>query len=119
MSNVIDTTTTEVAILMDDHVDKYNPGTQTFRLQTINGLQQNTRTVETTQVELPFLMNDDPSAIRLSEVKKAAVIKLPLPREVTRNFPKKFIPVGTRFIVSFNSGDITKPVIIGREDNDK
>nr|DAE82534.1 MAG TPA: type VI secretion system component [Caudoviricetes sp.] len=27
----------------------------------------------------------------------------------------KFIPPGTRFLVSFTSGDITKPVIVGRE----
>ena len=112
---VTDTSTTEVAILMDDHVNKYRPRVQTFRLQSINGLQNNSRDVETTYVSVPHLMNEDTSKIKFGKVKKSAVIKLKLPREVTRSYPKKFIPVGTRFIVSFNSGDITKPVIVGRE----
>ena len=88
---VTDTSTTEVAILMDDHVNKYRPRVQTFRLQSISGLQNNSRDVETTYVSVPH------------------------PIEVTKSYPKKFIPVSTRFIVSFNSGDITKPVIVGRE----
>ncbi len=37
----------------------------------------------------------------------------------TRNFPKKFIPIGTRFLVSYTGGDISKPVIVGREFDDE
>lgn len=114
MNDSIDMQTTEVAILLDDYVDKYNPGIQTFKLQSVVGLQENSRAVTTTYNTVPNLMNKDKN-IRLSRVKTAPVIKLELPREICRNFPTKYIPVGTRFIVSFNSSDITKPVIIGRE----
>lgn len=115
MPNVVDMNTTEVAILLDDHVDKYHPGIQTFRLQTIAGLNTNTRAVYSTQSRIPNLMNKDTSALQFNPVNTGSVVKIKLPREITRNFEKKFIPVGTRFIVSFNSGDITKPVIVGRE----
>lgn len=114
MNDSIDMQTTEVAILLDDYVDKYNPGIQTFKLQSVVGLQENSRAVTTTYNTVPNLMNKDKD-IGLSRVKTAPVIKLELPREICRNFPTKYIPVGTRFIVSFNSSDITKPVIIGRE----
>lgn len=114
MNDSIDMQTTEVAILLDDYVDKYNPGIQTFKLQSVVGLQENSRAVTTTYNTVPNLMNKDKN-IGLSRVKTAPVIRLELPREICRNFPTKYIPVGTRFIVSFNSSDITKPVIIGRE----
>lgn len=117
MSNIVDMDTTEVAILLADHVDKYHPGTQPFRLQSISGLNTNNRQLNTTQVSVPNLMNKDKSTILTHSVNTSAVVMINIPTEVTRNFPKKFIPVGTRFIVSFNSGDITKPVIVGREFN--
>ena len=115
MNNIIDMNSTEIAILLDDNVDKYHPGIQTFRLQSIAGLNHNTRSVNSSIPRVANLMNKDKSAINNSTVNTGSVMKIKLPREVTRNFEKKFIPVGTRFIVSFNSGDITKPVIIGRE----
>lgn len=114
MSEVTDMATTEVAILLDDFVDKYNPGIQVFKLQSISGLQNNDRTITTEGVSIPNLMNKNKD-IGLSKIQTSSVIKLQLPREVTRNFPYKFIPKGTRFTVTFDSGDITKPRIIGRE----
>ena len=45
----------------------------------------------------------------------ASNLLLELPKEVARNYPKKFIPPGTRFLVAFIGGDLTKPVIIGRD----
>ena len=109
----IDPTTTEVAILLDDAVNKYHPGTQVFRLQSVAGLKENSIAVETDNVDIPNLMNK--KRPNFGQVNMSSVVKLELPRDVTRNFPMKFIPAGTRFIVSFNSGDIIKPVIVGRE----
>lgn len=110
-----DLATTEVAILLDDSVNKYHPGLQVFRLQSVNGLQNNSTTITTVPIMTQNLMNKDPNSVGWSEAKTMAVVKLELPRDVTRNYPTKFIPAGTRFIVSFTSGDMTKPIIIGRE----
>lgn len=114
--DVSDTSTTEVAILLDDAVNKYHPGMQVFRLQSLNGLQENSNAISTIPVNIPQLMNKDDD-LGLTDVRTTACLKLELPREVVRNYPLKYIPAGTRFIVSFNSGDITKPVIVGREYN--
>ena len=108
-----DPSTTEVAILIDDMVNKYHPGVQVFRLQSINGLQENDNTVQTIKLSTPNMMNKE--KVDLGQAKLTAVVELELPRDVTRNYPVKYIRAGTRFIVSFNSGDITKPVIVGRE----
>lgn len=108
-----DTSTTEVAILIDDSVNKYHPGLQTFRLQSISGTQDNSNAIDHQQVNIPNLMNKNP--VNFSQAHLTSVIQLELPRDVTRNYPLKFIPAGTRFLVTFNSADITKPVIVGRE----
>lgn len=113
-NSVVDTATTEIAILLDDAVNKYKPGVQIFRLQSVTGLKENSNAVDTIDVNIPHLMNKDKN-LPLSQAYMSSVIKLELPRDVTRNYPLKFIPAGTRFIVSFNSGDTTKPVIVGRE----
>ena len=97
----------------DDAVDKYKPGKQVFRLQSVSGLNNNSTAIETVAINVPNLMNKNRPD--LTEVHTSACCKLDLPRDVTRNYPLKFIPAGTRFIMSFNSGDITKPVIVGRE----
>ena len=109
-----DISTTEVAILIDDAVNKYHPGVQVFRLQSISGTQTNSNDVITQQINIPNLMNKE-NNIGFSEAHLTCVVKIELPRDVTRNYPVKFIPAGTRFIVSFNSADLTKPVIVGRE----
>lgn len=110
-----DTSTTEVAILIDDSVNKYHPGVQTFRLQSISGTMNNDNSIITQHINIPNLMNKDRGSLEFSEAYLTSVVKLELPRDVTRNYPLKFIPAGTRFIVSFNSADLTKPVIVGRE----
>lgn len=112
----MDSATTEIAILLDDSVNKYHPGEQVFRLQSINGTQENSTDIMTEDIRIPNLMNKD-NNVPFSKANYTAVVKLQLPRDVTRNYPLKFIPAGTRFIVSFTSGDLTKPVIVGREFN--
>lgn len=112
----MDSATTEIAILLDDSVNKYHPGEQVFRLQSINGTQENSTDIITEDIRVPNLMNKDGN-VPFSKANYTAVVKLQLPRDVTRNYPLKFIPAGTRFIVSFTSGDLTKPVIVGREFN--
>jgi hypothetical protein len=67
-------------------------------------------------------MNKYTDGLTPMPVKKSAAIKLKLPVSVTRTYPtSKFIPAGTRFVVSFIGGDLSKdPVIIrGEWEDDK
>ena len=53
-----DPSTTEIAILLDDAVDKYHPGEQVFKLQSITGMKDNSNTIDTTKISIPNLMNN-------------------------------------------------------------
>lgn len=112
--NYKDYNTTEIAILLAT-CDKYTPGFQPFRLQKLVGLQENSTDIVTSNIDTTNIMNADTSNLPISQTKTSSVIKIEIPYEVSRRYPVKFIPPGTRFIVSFSSGDITKPVIIGGE----
>ena len=105
----------DVAILLDDRVNKYNPGFQIFKLQSLCGLQPNTRVVTTQYLDTSNLMNKHPEELGIDKVNKMACVKLFLPVNVSRTYPHaKFIPVGTRFIVSYLGGDTSKPPVIIR-----
>lgn len=106
---------TEIAILLDDYVNKYHPGVQAFKLQVTGGMLVNSRALYTDSITVPNLMNADTKNIKFNKIQHTSVVKLALPREVSRNYYRKYIPAGTRFIVQFVSGDITKPQIIGIE----
>ena len=105
----------DTAILLDDRVDKYNPGFQIFKLQSLGGLQPNSRTVTTQYLDTSNLMNKHPEELGIYPVNKMACVKLWLPITVSRTYPHaKFIPMGTMFAVSFLGGDISKPPVIIR-----
>lgn len=105
---------TEVAVLLET-VNKYTPSFHKFRMQSVVGLEENSDGDQTQIISTSNIINKNKSSLHLSPVTTSNIIVLELPKEVTRNYPVKFIPPGTRFIVSFTGGDITKPVIIGRE----
>ena len=107
---------TEIVELLDDKVNKYRPGTQVFKFVSLTGLQSNSREVKEETIDLSFLMNKDITPFQYDKVQinRSAVIKLKLPKEIARKYPDdKFIPAGTRFYVTFRSGDMSKPVIVG------
>lgn len=104
--------TDEIAVLLTT-CNKYEPGFQTFRLQRLVGLKENSNDIITVDLNGSNLMNADTSNLPIGSISSSAVIRLEVPFEVSRRYPTKFIPPGTRFIVSFSSGDISKPVIVG------
>mgnify|MGYP007069502157 CR=1 FL=1 len=104
----------EIAILMTT-CNKYNPGTQTFYLQTLNPMQDKDTSSTTTPADASNIMNKDSSALGMTQINVASTIDLDLPKDIARWYPKKWIPPGTRFVVTFVGGDITKPQITGRD----
>lgn len=105
---------TEVAILLET-VNKYTPSFHKFKMQSVVGLKEQSGDDKISSVSTSNILNKDKSGLTSSSITTSDIVTLELPKEVTRNYPVKFIPKGTRFIVSFSGGDITKPVIIGRE----
>lgn len=108
----------EVAVLMDV-VNKYEPGEARFYLQSLTpGKSKTNATSITSNTDTSNLANTNPS-IGSTNVTSGSTITLNVPTECTINYPVKYIPQGTRFLVSFIGGDLTKPVIIGRDYNEQ
>ena len=110
--NDMDLKYVEVAVLMQI-TNKYHPGICPFYLQS---LTPQPKTLQTQNI--PFTGNNlanDSTNIGASGLEAGSTIQLELPREIAREFPLKWIPQGTRFLVLFIGGDITKPMIIGRD----
>lgn len=95
--------------------DKYKPGTQVLRLQSLGGINDDSTAITKVTLNKSNLMNKDTSNIPIGDINMSSSLKLEIPVEVARRFPTKYIPEGTRFIVSFTSGDITKPIVTGAE----
>ena len=93
--------------------DKYTPGKQTFRIQSLVGLKENSNQIEKTENQGGNLLNKETDHLPLGSANTSAVITIDVPYEISRRFPVKFIPPGTRFLVSFSSGDIKNPIIVG------
>ena len=105
----------DTAILLDERVNKYNPGFQIFKLQSLGGLQPNSKTVTTQYLNLSNLRNKHPEELGYNPISRMACVRLWLPITVSRTYPHaKFIPYGTMFTVSFVGGDISKPPVILR-----
>ena len=94
---------TEIGILTSP-CDKYKPGFQTFYLPSLNPINLKSNTKQT---------NKEP--IKGGKIQVGSNILVEMPKEVARQYPYKYIPPGTRFIIGFPSGDITKPIVIGRD----
>jgi len=110
----LDTRYTEIAELVYV-TNKYYPGIQEFRIKALV-------TGKTNQVihnVASNIQNLDSKMLGIDKTEKSTMLKIKLPKEHTINYPDKFIPPGTRFIVNFIGGDISKPLIVGRIDDRK
>lgn len=93
--------------------NKYKPGYQTFYVQALNPLNYKSNTVSTSSVSSSNIINAE--KLKSGKINIGSNIRIEMPKEVARQFPTKFIPPGTRFIISFLGGDINKPVVVGRD----
>lgn len=112
MASAGDFQNTQIAVLLTT-CNKYTPGKQTFRLQSLVGLKENSNQVISTSNNGSNLLNKDTSNLPLGTVNSSSVITIDVPFEISRRYPIKFIPPGTRFLISFSSGDIKNPIIVG------
>ena len=70
----VDVVNTTIAILLDT-CNKYEPGQQPFRLQSLVGLQENTNAITTTPLGHSNIMNEDLSKLPLGDYKSSSVIR--------------------------------------------
>lgn len=107
----LDTRYSEIAELMYV-TNKYYPGVQEFKINALVTDKYST-TTQNTKINIT---NKDNSMLGIDQTIRTNTLKIKLPKEHTINYPDKFIPPGTNFIVNFIGGDISRPLIIGRID---
>lgn len=106
---------TEIVTLCET-VNKYHPGTHAFFLDSLMPLASSGAKPVTTPNVISNLANekDTKEKIKTKSVTQGSTISLFLPKEHTRWYPVKYIPAGTKFVISFIGNDIGKAKIIGR-----
>jgi hypothetical protein len=60
------------------------------------------------------IYNKDKSWLSTYTMRSEKTIDLCIPKYLMLDFPKKYIPKGTRFLVAFVGGNLNDPQIIGR-----
>lgn len=95
-------------------INKYEPGKHKFFLQALTPTQNRSTEFTNDGPTYENILNKDIGALNLNGASVGSCIELELPKEITRWFDVKFIPPGTRFVVSLGNG-ITKLKIVGRD----
>src|SRR5574344_2485860 len=87
---------TEVAVLTST-CNKYNPGKQTFYLQSLNPMNSKANGVYSDQINTSNIKNAN-KINQSSKISCGSNLVLELPKDVTKGFHTKYIPAGTRFL---------------------
>ena len=108
----------EIAIAMDD-IDRANPGVIRFAIPVLTPLMNNDKPItDTIRQSRSNLMNDQSVKFEIENIKVTNTIRIPVPQEVCNAYQlddsNRIIKSGSKWIVVFVGGDITKPRIISR-----
>lgn len=100
----------EIAVLQED-INKYNPPKKAKFI--IPALMGNLGTEKTTTNKSTNILNKT-NNLGITKTTTSNYVTLEIPKEYVINYPEKYVPKETMFIVGFIGGDITSAKIIGR-----
>lgn len=100
----------EIAILQEE-INKYNPPSGAKFI--IPALMGNLGTEKTVPNKTNNIINKT-NNLGITRTTTSNYVTLSIPKEYVINYPEKYVPVGTMFIVGFIGGDITSAKIVGR-----
>lgn len=100
----------EIAVLQED-INKYDPPSKAKFI--IPALMGNMGTEQTTPNKSINILNKT-NNLGITRTTTSNYITLEVPKEYVINYPEKYVPKETMFIVGFIGGDITSAKIIGR-----
>lgn len=100
----------EIAVLQEK-INKYDPPTNAKF--TIPALMGNSNTEQTTPNRSSNILNKN-NNLGITRITTSNYVTLEVPKEYVINYPDKYVPEGTMFIVGFIGGDITSAKIVGR-----
>lgn len=100
----------EIAVLQEE-INKYDPPSNAkFTIPALMGNLQTEKTIPNKSNNIMNKNND----LGLTRITTSNYITLSVPKEYVINYPEKYVPSGTMFIVGFIGGDITSAKIVGR-----
>ena len=100
----------EIAVLQEE-INKYSPPQKAKFI--IPALMGNLGTEKTTPNNSSNILNTT-NNLGITRTTTSNYVTLSIPKEYVINYPEKYIPEGTMFIVGFIGGDITTAKIVGR-----
>lgn len=100
----------ELAVLQEE-INKYDPPTDAKF--TIPALIGDNDSEQTTPNRLNNILNKN-NDLGITRITTSNYVTLAVPKEYVINYPTKYVPKGTLFIVGFIGGDITSAKIVGR-----
>ena len=100
----------EIAVLQEE-INKYSPPQKAKFI--IPALMGNLGTEKTTPNKSSNILNKT-NNLGITKTTTSNYVTLAVPKEYVINYPKKYVPEGTLFIVGFIGGDITTAKIVGR-----
>ena len=100
----------EIAVLQES-INKYAP--PTAAKFTIPALMGNTSVEKTIPNKSNNILNKN-NNLGITKTTVSNYVTLAVPKEYVINYPEKYVPAGTMFIVGFIGGDITSAKIVGR-----
>ena len=108
----------EIAIAMDD-IDRMNPGEIRFAIPILTPLMDNSKPVVDTIRQTKSNLRNDPSVkLEVDNIRITNFISIRVPQEFCNVYQlteeNRIIKSGSKWIVVFVGGDITKPRIISR-----
>lgn len=100
----------EIAVLQEE-INKYNPPSNAkFIIPALMGNLGSEKTVPNRSSNILNSKNN----LGITKTTTSNYVTLAIPKEFVINYPKKYVPKGTMFIVGFIGGDITSAKIVGR-----
>ena len=105
---------TEIAEIVV-RVNKYRPYIHPFYIANLSPYESAAPDV-TRRPTIPKtpLTNKNKSPVSVQTYGKNGLLFIPLPKSVALTHPTKYIEPGTKFLVEFVGGDVSKPIIIAR-----
>lgn len=100
----------EIAVLQQE-INKYDPPSDAkFIIPALMGNLSTEKTVSNNSSNILNTTNN----LGIGKTTTSNYVTLAVPKEYVINYPKKYVPKGTMFIVGFIGGDITTAKIVGR-----
>lgn len=100
----------EIAVLQEE-INKYDPPSDAkFIIPALMGNLSTEKTIPNKSTNILNTKNN----LGITKTTTSNYITLAVPKEYVINYPKKYVPKGTMFIVGFIGGDITTAKIVGR-----